>query len=110
MDEQLNFLDVYGSLADQSEESIIRSISKETGLKFTRYEQNYKYYGQKRWYRSSRGKVQIEIDFDTYFNSCQMFIGVEYTIKGPSYKGGGGPCDSIEEAVSHINKILQENN
>lgn len=105
MQGQMNLFEIYGSLINQSEENIIEDIGKGTGLRFTSYEIQNKYC-HTRYYKAKHGKIEFEIEFNTYFDSNKMFIGVDYVLKKPRYKGGGSPCDSVNEAIDYINKIL----
>lgn len=102
MEGQMNIFDFLHEDRDLEtlpENEMVEIIGRETGLPF----RHNAYFGD---YRVKTGNVVVSIEYSRY-EGCydnKKFIGVD--LNGP-HMGVSCSCDTIEEAVSLINKELE---
>lgn len=100
-DGQLDIFDVMSTDTDirtMDESDIMQIISQRIGGEL-RYDE---FFGD---YRAKVGRLRIECELSTYMDSDVKCILVGYTLGNGN--GGGGSCDSIDEAVEYFRKKIK---
>lgn len=86
-------------LDDIPEDEMVRNLENLTGLAFKHHEDRYE---------AKYKKIMLYVHYDNYaMTDCtDRFIAVGYDTK--AREGGGGPCDSIEEAAGKLKKYMEK--
>ena len=93
---------------NMTEVEMVDYVGKVIGVNFT-YDDFFEQY--RATIKGVKKKVVLDIDYDHYANSWmhdradgKLFISVGYNY---SHGGGGGPCDSIKEAIDYFNTTIK---
>lgn len=106
MEKQLTIFDLLSderSLDDMTEEEMAEEVGKRLGLTF----QLFRYDANIHEYRAKYKDLLLTCEYDTYYGTQTRFIGVGYDDKKEK-SGGGAPCDSIDEAVGWLKRLIAE--
>lgn len=99
MDRQITIDDYLGEkeLSAMSEEEMVNEVGKRLGLSFQPHELGD--------YRAKYKRLVLTLELSTYYGSDQVIILYGYDNK-KELSGGGGPAESIDEAVEHLQRII----
>lgn len=101
---QITIDDYFGEkeLSEMSETEMVSLVGKQLGLVFDRRNYDYNTYEYEAKYKG----IVLKIELSTYSFSDQPIILYGYDNKKDK-SGGGGPAESITEAVKHIKRIME---
>lgn len=86
-------------VTEDNENEIVKRLSEKTWLDFAKKDlRGFKYYLAK------VGKIDIELNFSTYYESTKHFVGVSWNYKT---SGGSAPCDTLNEAYEKIKTYIK---
>lgn len=99
MDRQITIDDYLGEkkLSSMSEEKMVNEVGERLGLSFQPHELGD--------YRAKYKRLVLTLELSTYYGSDQVIILYGYDNK-KELSGGGGPAESIDEAVECLQRII----
>lgn len=99
MDRQITIDDYLGEkeLSAMSEEEMVKEVGERLGLSFQPHELGD--------YRAKYKRLVLTLELSTYYGSDQVIILYGYDNK-KELRGGGGPAESIDEAVEQLQRII----
>lgn len=103
MERQITIADYLGEkeLSRMSEAEMVSEVGNRLGLPFSRKEWDYNTHE----YRAKYKGLVLTLELSTYYGSDQPIILYGYDNK-KELSGGGGPAESIDEAVEQLQRII----
>lgn len=100
---QMTIFDYFSELDSIPEEEMARQVGEAVGMVFKRVKADWFENSENRgWYEARKSKHEkYELHYSTYIGSNKRFIGAGWQYKT---SGGGGPCDTIQEAIDYIKR------
>lgn len=103
MERQITIADYLGEkeLSAMSEEEMVNEVGERLGLPFSRKEWDYNTHE----YRAKYKGLVLTLGLSHYTGTDQVIIVYNYDNK-KDHSGGGGPAESIDEAVEQLQRII----
>jgi hypothetical protein len=100
MERQITIADYLGEkeLSAMSEEEMVNEVGERLGLSFQPHELGD--------YRAKYKGLVLTLELNTYYGSDQVIILYGFDNK-KNKSGGGGPAESIDEAVERLRLIME---